>query len=87
MFDRVGLRLGGISTARKSIIDVKRGNEYLEYSHRLIDYAAAQGVADVSFGLFQELSEAQKKSLWFWTAAGHEDSPDPEMWKLAVSRF
>ena len=87
VLDRVGLKLGGISTARKSVIDVQRGEEYLAYSHRLIDYAAAHGVADVSFGLFQELSEAQKKALWFWTAPGYEDPSDPEMWKLVVTRY
>ncbi len=83
----VGLGIGGISTARRSPIDQARGKEYLEYSHRLIDTAASLGVADVSFGLFQDLTPEQKKALWFWTVDGYHDSEDPEIWQLAVSRF
>jgi sugar phosphate isomerase/epimerase len=83
----VGLGIGGISTARRSIIDQARGEEYLDYSHRLIDTAASLGVADVSFGLFQDLTPEQKKALWFWTADGYHDPEDPEVWQLAVSRF
>ena len=83
----VGLGIGGISTARRSIIDKARGEEYLDYSHRLIDTAASLGVADVSFGLFQDLTAEQKKALWFWTADGYHDPEDPEVWQLAVSRF
>lgn len=83
----VGLVVGGISTARRSVIDAQHGEEYLAYGHRVIDTAATLGVADVSFGLFQALTDAQRKALWFWTAAGYHDSPDPEMWQLAVSRF
>jgi sugar phosphate isomerase/epimerase len=83
----VGLELGGISTARRSVIDARRGEEYLDYSHRLIDTAAQLGVADVSFGLFQDLTPEQKKALWFWTAEGYSDSEDPDLWRLAVDRF
>jgi sugar phosphate isomerase/epimerase len=83
----IGLGIGGISTARRSPIDAKHGDEYLEYSHRLIDTAASLGVADVSFGLFQDLTAEQKKALWFWTVDGYHDSEDPEMWQLAVRRF
>nr|WP_239579351.1 sugar phosphate isomerase/epimerase family protein [Microlunatus panaciterrae] len=83
----VGLRLGGISTARRSIIDANHGADYLAYSHRVIDTAARLGVADVSFGLFQELTPEQKKALWFWTAPGHVDPEDADTWNLAVSRL
>ncbi|HEX8509619.1 MAG TPA: sugar phosphate isomerase/epimerase family protein [Propionibacteriaceae bacterium] len=83
----VGLGIGGISTARRSVIDAARGEEYLDYSHRLIDTAAQLGVADVSFGLFQDLTPEQKRALWFWTVDGYTDSEDPEIWQLAVSRF
>jgi sugar phosphate isomerase/epimerase len=83
----VGLELGGISTARRSVIDAQRGDEYLDYSHRLIDTAAELGVADVSFGLFQDLTPEQKQALWFWTVEGHHDAEDPELWQRAVSRF
>jgi len=83
----VGLDIGGISTARRSVLDARRGEEYLAYSHRLIDTAAGLGVADVSFGLFQDLTPAQQQALWFWTVDGYHDVDDPEMWDLAVSRF
>jgi sugar phosphate isomerase/epimerase len=87
LLDKVELKVGGISTARRSVVDAQHGDEYLAYGHRVIDTAAALSVADVSFGLFQALTEAQKKALWFWTASGYEDSPDPDAWKFAVSRF
>ncbi|MET1006868.1 MAG: sugar phosphate isomerase/epimerase family protein [Propionibacteriaceae bacterium] len=87
LLDEVGLVLGGISTARRSIIDAEHGDAYLAYGHRVIDTAAKLGVADVSFGLFQALSDAQKKALWFWTAPGYVDSDDPAAWQLAVERF
>ena len=87
LLTEVGLGVGGISTARRSVIDAEHGDEYLAYSHRVIDTAAELGVVDVSFGLFQALSPAQQQALWFWTAPGHVDPDDPETWALAVSRF
>lgn len=87
LLDDVGLEIGGISTARRSVLDATRGDEYLDYSHRLIDTAAALGVADVSFGLFQDLTDDQRKALWFWTVDGYSDSEDPEVWQRGVSRF
>ncbi len=84
----VGLTVGAISTARRSVIDASRGEEYLAYSHRVIDTAATLGVEDVSFGLFQALTPAQAKALWFWTVPGHVDDPDDkDQWALAVSRL
>lgn len=87
LVDHVGLSFGGISTARRSVIDEAHGDEYLAYSHRVIDTAARLGIADVSFGLFQALTEQQQQALWFWTAPGHVDPDDPERWQLAVTRF
>lgn len=87
LLTEVGLTLGGISTARRSVIDREHGVEYLAYSHRVIDTAARLGVVDVSFGLFQALTDAQQQALWFWTAPGHVDPTDPASWDLAVSRF
>lgn len=87
LVDHVGLRLGGISTARRSVIDAEHGDEYLAYGHRVIDTAARLGVVDVSFGLFQALSPAQQQALWFWTAPGHIAADDPAQWQLAVDRF
>jgi len=79
------LTVPGISTARRSILDKQFGAEYLAYSHRVIDTAAAIGAMSVSFGLFQALTPAQQKALWFWTADGHKDPEnDPEEWNRAV---
>jgi sugar phosphate isomerase/epimerase len=41
----------------------------------------------VSFGLFQALTPAQKKALWFWTVQGHVDPDDPAVWAKAISRI
>ncbi|WP_029604249.1 sugar phosphate isomerase/epimerase family protein [Kozakia baliensis] len=79
-----GLTIPAISTARRSIIDPERGDEYLEYNHRVIETAAAIGAKEVSFGLFYALTEAQKKALWFWTAQGITSPDDPGTWKKAV---
>jgi len=82
-----GLTIPAISTARRSVLDAQHGDEYLEYSHRLIDVTAEIGANAVSFGLFQALNAQQKKALWFWTAQGHKDPDDPAMWDLAVRRL
>lgn len=63
LLTEVELEVGGISTARRSVIDAVHGEDYLAYSHRVIDTAAQLGVSDVSFGLFQALSEAQQTAL------------------------
>jgi sugar phosphate isomerase/epimerase len=53
----------------------------------LIDTAAKIGAKAVSFGLFQALTSAQTKALWFWTVQGHVDPDDPAVWAKAVSRI
>lgn len=83
----LGLRIPAISTSRRSVIDPEHGDEYLAYSHRLIDIAAAIGAGAVSFGLFGPLSAAQKEVLWFWTKPGVVNPDDPAVWQLAVSRI
>ena len=82
-----GLRIPAISTARRSVIDARHGDEYLAYNHRVIDTAARIGARSVSFGLFQALEPAQVRALWFWTAQGHVNPDDPETWKRAVERI
>ena len=47
----VGLTIPAISTSRRSVMDPEHGEEYLAYSHRLLDVAAELGVSMVSFGL------------------------------------
>ena len=75
VLDDNGLTVPAISTSRRSVMDAEHGAEYLEYSHRLLDKAAAIGVPMVSFGFFQPFTPAQSEVLWFWLADGHQDDP------------
>ena len=83
----LGLTIPAISTSRRSIIDPVHGDNYLSYSHRLIDTAAEIGAGAVSFGLFGPLTAAQKQALWFWTVDGVRNPDDPEVYRLAVNRI
>ena len=83
----LGLSIPAISTSRRSVIDPLHGDDYLEYSHRVLDCAAEIGAKAVSFGLFGPLTEAQKKELWFWTADGVKNPDDPAIYQTAVSRI
>jgi sugar phosphate isomerase/epimerase len=83
----LGLTVPAISTSRRSVIDAKHGDEYLAYGHRVIDTASAIGAEAVSFGLFEPLTDAQKKALWFWTVDGAKNPDDPATWQKAVSRI
>jgi sugar phosphate isomerase/epimerase len=67
-----------ISTSRRSVMDPEHGDEYLAYSHRLLDAAAELGVPMVSFGFFQAFTPAQKQALWFWLAEGWHDDESAE---------
>jgi sugar phosphate isomerase/epimerase len=80
-----GLTIPAISTSRRSVMDPEHGEEYLEYSHRLLDAAAELGVALVSFGFFQAFTPAQEKALWFWLADGWHDDESPEARSRAAS--
>ena len=53
MLSDAGLTIPAISTSRRSVMDPEHGEEYLAYSHRLLDEAAELGVPMVSFGFFQ----------------------------------
>jgi len=81
------LTVPGISTSRKSVVDAERGDEYLAYSHRVIDAAAALDTKVVSFGFFQATTPAQNAATWFWLEDGHKDSADPEVYHAAVTRI
>ena len=82
-----GLTVPGISTSRKSVVDARRGDEYLAYGHRVIDAAVSLGAEVVSFGFFQATTPAQNAAVWFWLAQGHKDSADPAIYELAVDRI
>jgi sugar phosphate isomerase/epimerase len=81
----VGLTIPAISTSRRSVMDPEHGEEYLAYSHRLLDKAAELGVPIVSFGFFQAFSEEQERALWFWLADGWHDDESPEARSRAAS--
>ena len=51
-----GLTIPAISTSRRSVMDPQHGEEYLAYSHRLLDKAAELDVPLVSFGFFQDMT-------------------------------
>jgi sugar phosphate isomerase/epimerase len=82
-----GLTIPAVSTSRRSVMDPERGSEYLAYSHRLLDRAAALDIPMVSFGFFQAFSPAQEKALWFWLEEGWRDDESPEVRALAASRI
>ena len=72
----VGLAVPSVSTTRRSVVDAKRGDEYLRIGHAIIDRAPALGAEVVNFGFMQDLTPAQQKALWFWLAEGHHDPVD-----------
>ncbi len=85
--EQIGLSIPAITTARRSIIDADHGEEYLVYSHRVLDTAARIGATVVYFCRLPELTPPQKQALWFWTVPGVKNPDDPELWKLAVNRL
>ena len=82
----MGLTIPAISTSRRSVIDPVHGDEYLAYSHRVIDTAARCGAKAVSFGFFGPFTPAQQKELWFWTAQGVRNPDDRTVREKAVAR-
>jgi sugar phosphate isomerase/epimerase len=80
-----GLTIPAISTSRRSVMDPERGEEYLEYSHRLLDKAAELDVPLVSFGFFQKFTPAQEKALWFWLEEGWHDDESTQARSRAAS--
>ena len=77
MLSDVGLTIPAISTSRRSVMDPEHDEEYLAYSHRVLDVAAELGVPLVNFGFFQELTAEQQHVLWFWLADGWHDDEAP----------
>ncbi|TAT93319.1 sugar phosphate isomerase/epimerase [Rhizobium ruizarguesonis] len=82
-----GMTIPAISTSRRSVIEASLGDDYLAYSHRVIDAAAEMGAGSVSFGLFEPLTDEQKDALWFWTEQGAKNPDDPAIWRKAVARI
>ncbi len=82
-----GLTVPAISTSRRSVMDPDHGDEYLAYSHRLLDVAAELGVPLVSFGFFQAFRPAQQQALWFWLADGWQDDESAPARSRAAARI
>ena len=80
-----GLTIPAISTSRRSVMDPEHGEEYLAYSHRVLDVAAELGVPLVNFGFFQEFTAEQRRALWFWLAEGWHDDETPEVRSRAAA--
>ncbi|MBB6305203.1 sugar phosphate isomerase/epimerase family protein [Rhizobium leucaenae] len=83
----LGLSIPALSTSRRSVIDPEHGDEYLSYSHQVIDVAKEVGASAVSFGLFGPLTNAQKNALWFWTEPGARNPDDQDIRSKAVARI
>jgi sugar phosphate isomerase/epimerase len=84
----VGLAVPSVSTTRRSVVDARRGDDYLRIGHAIIDRAPALGAEVVNFGFMQDLTPAQQKALWFWLAEGHHDPvDDPEARGEAIRRI
>ncbi|GAB2450805.1 sugar phosphate isomerase/epimerase family protein [Xylanimonas ulmi] len=84
----VGLTVPSVSTTRRSVVDVARGDDYLRWGHAIVDRAPALGAEVVNFGFMQALTPAQERALWFWLADGHHDDLyDNETRDLAVRRI
>ncbi|MFC0680607.1 sugar phosphate isomerase/epimerase family protein [Lysobacter korlensis] len=87
VFAENGIAAPSVHIQRKSVIQPKVGDANLAYAHRTIDAAAEWGMAVVSTGLHQPLTEHQRRALWFWTQPGSKDPDLPAMWTLAVTRL
>ncbi len=85
--DASGVWLSSMSLIRRSVIDARDGEANLAYSHRSLDAAADLDIGVVSVGLHQALTPEQQRRLWFWTATGHHDPDDDDVWDLAVRRL
>lgn len=84
----VGLAVPSISTTRSSVIDARRGDDYLAFGHRIIDRAPQLGAEVVSFGFMQDLTPAQRNALWFWLEDGYaDDIDDTDLRDKAVGRI
>ncbi|WP_129787017.1 sugar phosphate isomerase/epimerase family protein [Promicromonospora panici] len=82
-----GVRMPSVHVQRRSIIWPGREAENLAYAHRTIEAAAEWGMEVFSTGLHRPFTDAQRAALWFWTAPGHKDPNDADVWRAAVSGF
>ena len=81
------LRLAGLSSIRRSVIDPVDGEANLSYTHRAIDVAASLGAPVLSIGFHRPLTPLQRE--WsFWAVPGPtEDAHDPDVRNRAVQRL
>lgn len=83
----LGLTVPGVSTARKCLVEPSTAAEITAYCHRVIDAAAALGARTACFGLFNALTEPQKRALWFWTVEGYKNPDDPAIRQATIERL
>lgn len=83
----LGLTVVGLSVVRESVIHRTNARGNLDFSHQTIDVAAELGVPVVCFGLHDKLLPGQQRADWFWTVDGTPQSPDPEVYELAVRSY
>lgn len=79
-----GLAISSISMTRSSVVDVDKGDYYLDFAHKSIDLAPRFGASVVNIGFMQALTQAQAKAIWFWLEPGHVD--DPALRDKAIER-
>ena len=84
VLDGEGMSLSSISMTRSSVVDRRYGDDNLRDAHRFLDIAPSFGVGVVNIGFMQELTDEQKKAIWFWLADGNHD--DPALRPLAIER-
>jgi sugar phosphate isomerase/epimerase len=82
-----GLRLAGLSSIRRSVIDPVDSEANLAYTHRAIDVSAALSAPVLSIGFHRPLTPLQRE--WaFWTVPGPTENPDdPDIWGLAIRKL
>lgn len=82
--DEFDLSIPSLSMGRRSVVDVNRGEENLEMSYTVVDFAKKCGASVVNVGFMQDLTPEQESATWFWLADGHKDNP--ALRDLAVER-
>lgn len=82
-----GLSAASVCVVRKSVIDEKRGDEYLSVTKRVISAARELSATHVAIGLHGQLSVAEAEAQWFWTVPGPPVRVDDAVRSLAIDRI
>ncbi|PVU83990.1 sugar phosphate isomerase [Cellulomonas sp. WB94] len=88
VLDEVGLKVPSVSTTRRSVVDARDGERFLEIGHAIIDRAPELGATVVNFGFMQALTPPQSTALWFWLEEGyHDPQDDSPLRDVAIERI